>query len=132
MLRLRDGSRRELWHAPSDVISTVFSPDGQCVAVGDVDGSLWILDARTSRLVAKRGDTTRIELPRVTFTPDGKGIVAGEKTLQCWDFSSFRDIRSKRHMMKLNMDTPKQLSQMFEFSGDRVRSSLDIRVLSIY
>ena len=87
---IRDGSSEALpvIGLPEYFISVVFSPDGRFVAAGHLDGSLWIFDSRTHRLVAKwRGHTDGVWCTE--FMPDGQGLISGgyDKTVKYWDVS---------------------------------------------
>jgi WD40 repeat protein len=101
-------------YGPDVFVSVSFSPDGRYVAAGDSGGILWILDARTGQLVTKRktGKCSTVDL-KVLFTPDGKGFATGGDTLQCWDFSSSKDILSGRHTTMDEKDIPSRLNQIF-------------------
>jgi WD40 repeat protein len=97
-------------------MSVGFSPDGRYVAAANDDGLLRIWDSRTYQLVAKCEVALGNMLPKpLIFTPDGKGIVVGNRALQRWDFTLHREIHSERHIVKGTMN------QISEFNGNSVR-----------
>jgi WD40 repeat protein len=111
---LRDGSRRILSVGPLEFVSVSFTPDGRYVAAGDLDGICWIWDVRTGHLVTKCELVPAKGGLQVLFTPDGKGVATGGDTLQCWDFSLIKDIRSRRE------DIPSLLKQNFKFNDSKL------------
>jgi len=121
-----DGPRRILWHGNPNSLSVAFSPDGQYVAAGNEVGFLNIWDVRTGRLVAKWKIRNRFTAPimSVVFTPDGKGIVSGIKTLRCWDISSL----TRNHFQRDN--TLDHMNQIWGFIGHTVRSSFHLQIQS--
>jgi WD40 repeat protein len=100
-------------------MSVAFSPDGRFVAAGNNDGFVRIWDVQTSQLVAKCEIGCKF-LRSLIFTPDGKGIVVGGKTLQGWDLSALREVHSGKHVMN---DTSSLMNKKFEFNDHKVGSS---------
>ena len=92
ILNIRDGSSRILpvTGSPGTFMSVAFSPDGRYAVAGNSDGSLWIWDSRTHRLVAKWQGHIGCVWSTV-FTTDGKGLMSGsgsyDKTVKYWDVS---------------------------------------------
>jgi WD40 repeat protein len=132
MWRLRDGSRRTLWHGFPAFTSVAFSPTGQYLAAGNENGFLNIWDVRTGRLLSrcKIEDHIPLSVRTLIFTPDGKTIASGSKTLKCWNVSSLTGSRSKRPEGDITRQL--QLSQIWEFYGQTVRSSFMSSDLKAY
>ena len=86
---IRDGASKVLQVSRTYFISVAFSPDGWYAAAADLNGSLWIWDSRTYKLVANwEGHVTGVWC--TGFSPDGKGLMSGstDKTVKYWDVSS--------------------------------------------
>lgn len=56
-----------------------FSPDGERLAVGTARGELWLLDAWTGAVLARRRLADAL-VKRVAFSPDGAVVYAGEQS----------------------------------------------------
>jgi WD40 repeat protein len=69
----------------------VFSPDGDMVAAGANDGTVWLLDVDTGRSVRSfRGHTGGVS--SVAFSPGGALLAsaAGDRTVRLWDVETGR------------------------------------------
>jgi WD40 repeat protein len=64
--------------------AAVFSPDGKTLAVGDQNGSTYLWNTATGRVLAILGDPaessdpTGIGVNSVAFSPDGKALATGD------------------------------------------------------
>jgi len=86
---MRDGSARVFTDDAVIFWSVRFSPSGQFVAAGDIDGDLRIWNVRTGRLV-RRWTGHEGSIWSIAFMTDGKVLVSGGKdgVVKCWDVSS--------------------------------------------
>src|SRR5215204_2358017 len=76
-------------------------PDGHTVAVGDSDGSVIFLDARTRRRLAKRHEPVgSAEVTSIAFSPDGSRL-ASTGWHQEGGFVDLFDARTRRHLASL-------------------------------
>jgi len=73
----------------ADVVSMMFSPDANLIAVGSIDTVIRVWGVVTGTLVDRfRGH--RASVCSVAFTPDGKGLVPGsiDQTFRLWELNT--------------------------------------------
>ena len=101
---------RKLWPQPfkdpgpahqKGVMSVAFHPGGQMIAVWLIDGTLWLLDAKSGKPLEEGHPNRRSVLAQrrgaMAFSPDGNTIVTGgDKGLQWWDMESDQPVRVVR------------------------------------
>jgi WD40 repeat protein len=71
---------------PGRVEAVAFSPDGTRVLTGSTDGTAWLWDGATSKLVATLAGHTSY-LHAAAFSPDGARVLTGseDSTARLWD-----------------------------------------------
>ncbi|KAF9059437.1 WD40-repeat-containing domain protein [Rhodocollybia butyracea] len=76
------------------VWSVAFSPDGNHIASGSADRTLWVWDARTGDLLVGPFTGHDGEINSIAFSCDGKSIVSGsdDKTVRVWDAQTGKTI----------------------------------------
>jgi WD40 repeat protein len=77
----------------SDIRCGHFSPDGNLLAIGTVDGSVRLIEMSTRSVIATlvgHGDT----VPSLDFSPDGRTLATGswDTTVRLWDVASKREV----------------------------------------
>jgi WD40 repeat protein len=89
-----DPKSRRRMKCPAELVALAFSPDEGTIAGASEDGSLSLWDSRTLANI----DTLRgvlLGLHSVTFSPDGRRIVAGSngrEAIKIWDAVSHEDV----------------------------------------
>lgn len=85
LIALETGAQRDFSVQKEDVFSLAFSPDGTEVLLGGLEGVVWRCDLEGNLLHTYRADTDRT-INRVTFTPDGRYLLAAKGADICiWD-----------------------------------------------
>jgi len=80
------------------LIRTAFSPDGQIVATGSLNGTIKIWEASSGReLFTLNGHTDQIQ--GIVFSPDGRVLFTGasDRTVRLWEISTGRLLNTLRH-----------------------------------
>ncbi len=80
---------------PFTTTGLAFSSDGDSLAVGSYDGSVFLLDARTGEQQRKLvGHESVIVLRAIVFTPDDKNVISAsfDGTIRTWDVATGNEI----------------------------------------
>ena len=85
------------------MVLVAFSPDGETLAAGSVDGAVTLWDVATKRNIATFGVTGELHSvafsPAVSFSPDGETLAAGSvdgSVVTLWDVATKRNIATFR------------------------------------
>jgi WD40 repeat protein/tRNA A-37 threonylcarbamoyl transferase component Bud32 len=73
---------------PWQIMATAFSPDGRWLALGRLDGTVNLADAKTGQVIRVLGKHDReVMMVGVIFRPDGRRLasVSGDGTVKIWD-----------------------------------------------
>jgi WD40 repeat protein/DNA-binding SARP family transcriptional activator len=80
----------------SDVLTAAFSPDGQVVATGDVDGTVQFRDARTFQPLGAPVASTDGPVLRLAFSPDGSLLAAGDYSVSSNSSTRLIDVATRQ------------------------------------
>lgn len=81
-------------------------PDGRTVAIGDYDGTVIFLDARTHRRLAQPSQSGPVsEISALAFSPDGTRLASAGSTAY-GGFVDLFDGRTRRHIARLDPGDP--------------------------
>jgi WD40 repeat protein/tRNA A-37 threonylcarbamoyl transferase component Bud32 len=107
------------------VSCVAFSPDGQRIVGGSIDGTLMIWDAQTGQAIRTLKGHTR-QVLCVAFSPDGQRFVSGslDYTLKIWDAQTY-EVGLTRHVGP-------HRSVGFSPDGKRIVSADDKMVLKVW
>jgi WD40 repeat protein/uncharacterized caspase-like protein len=75
-----------------DVWAVAFSSDERLVLTGNQDGSAYLYEVATGKLLKQFQGHSSLVLS-VAFSPDGKSIVTGADDVRLWDLATGREIR---------------------------------------
>ena len=124
---MRDGFRKAVYTSDARIATIHFRKDGRYIAAGILDyGGVLIWDIVTGQSVKLIRD--RVHNSRVTFTPDGKGLVCSissiSMTMKYWDVGSLGYDSSKSRSGEGRTKSDDELGQareILKFEGRSVR-----------
>jgi WD40 repeat protein/class 3 adenylate cyclase len=84
-----------------------FSPDGQYLVSGNMDGVTTLWDAKTGRKVRQFTAQGLDEINGLTFSPDGKTLLAGGTSLGITEtFAPIWDVETGREILRIPLPAP--------------------------
>jgi WD40 repeat protein len=100
---------------PREIFATAFSPDGQWLALGLLDGTVKLADATTGQMIELGGKHKQeIIMGGVTFDPDGRRLASASNdgTVKVWDVTpAYQSLRGERGALPaLSLETNRPLT----------------------
>jgi WD40 repeat protein/tRNA A-37 threonylcarbamoyl transferase component Bud32 len=128
--KLCQGESLETWSGHSNFVTCVaVSPDRKTLASGDSDGSIYLWDL-SSRRVVTTFSITMGQVNSVAFSPDGRFLAAGNYTgpAQLWELASGRVISSFDGKEPRVSFSPVQALLAVSSDGDIARAGVNATV----
>lgn len=97
-------SERPVAAFPSLVEAVALSTDGRLLAAGDGEGSVWLWNAATGKLLHKQEAAHAGTVLSMAFSlPDGKFLATGDNSagLLVWDTTTFESFRAEGHVGRI-------------------------------